>query len=129
MDQDVKRFFDEVRGKIASAMAMTSDEVVEKIKHDLSVPYPPSGPAHQGPPAMRTGALRAGVHGVREMGMDRITDTFVSERVGRHPDVPEWLETGLPNMAPRPYMSNVFYGWVQDNYINRFAYHFTKSVT
>lgn len=76
---------------------------VARVKETISDAFPPASEPGT-PPHQRTGALKEGVSSYTFQQGDVIKTVVLSERVGRNPNVPAYLEGGTSKMAARPYM-------------------------
>lgn len=88
---------------VSECMAVVSQNHLIITEQELGTPYPPSGPAFLGPPAMRTGLLREGLHRTQNVEGGMVVETLISTRSEGY-NVPADLEFGHGDIAPRPYM-------------------------
>lgn len=85
-------------------MPKVGQKRVEVLQERLSTPYPPSGPAREGPPAKRTGNLHDGVYHESYADNTVVKETIVSSRPNGDPNVPLYLEIGTSRALERPYI-------------------------
>ena len=107
-----------LRERVKLMMTEIAEESQGRLKQALSTPYPPSGPAHTGPPALREGKLQEGIeHHQTEPEVGIVRETISSVRFGGNDGVPWFLEGGTKFADPRPYMTPEF-KYLEENIAN-----------
>lgn len=95
-----------LRERVKLMMAEVGEESQARLRQAVSIPYPPSGPADTGPPALREGKIQEGIeHQQTEPTAGVIRETISSVRFGGNDGVPWFLEGGTKFAAKRPYMT------------------------
>ncbi len=93
------RIIQDARSEVAKALNRVGSRSVDRIKSELSGPYPPASSPGQ-PPHTRTGELQAKMK--HKVSISGYYDVYL--RVYNTAPHADWLEFGTEKMAARPFL-------------------------